>query len=287
MNVSIIIPAYNEEGTIGRCLKNLLDGDNSRNMEIIVVCNGCSDGTAAIARTFEPDVTVIELETGSKILALNTGDKAAQQYPRFYIDADIVIDQSTIFAVAEILESGDVLAAAPTMKIDTEHSSPLVKRYYRTWRKIPYSTNGMLGSGIYAASETGRKRFGEFPDVVGDDAYFRLQFHPEERQTVPDRFFTITAPKNLRWLIGITTRAVIGNIELRKKFPQLFVREEGGNNSAVFKRVFSGHEKADYLVYALIRILIKLNARRKLFFGTWKSWTHDPTSRSAVDEQER
>ena len=43
--VSVIIPAHNEESVIGRCLAAMLEGAQPGELEIIVVCNGCSDRT--------------------------------------------------------------------------------------------------------------------------------------------------------------------------------------------------------------------------------------------------
>ena len=59
---NIIIPAHNEEASIGRCLSALLSGSHPGEFEIIVVCNGCSDGTANVARGFGSTVRVVELE---------------------------------------------------------------------------------------------------------------------------------------------------------------------------------------------------------------------------------
>lgn len=71
---AIIIPAHNEAAVIGQTLKGLLrqvgEGD-----EVIVVCNGCSDDTAGVARRFEPRVTVLETDVPSKTNALNLGDR--------------------------------------------------------------------------------------------------------------------------------------------------------------------------------------------------------------------
>ena len=45
--ISIIIPAYNEERVIAATLKELVPGAIAGELEVIVVCNGCTDNAAA------------------------------------------------------------------------------------------------------------------------------------------------------------------------------------------------------------------------------------------------
>src|SRR4029453_13779336 len=89
---SIIIPAHNEESVIRRGLHAVLDGAAPGELEVIVVCNGCSDATADVAREFGIAVRVIETDVPSKSNALNLGDAAATRFPRFYLEADGTLD---------------------------------------------------------------------------------------------------------------------------------------------------------------------------------------------------
>ena len=103
--LSIIIPACNEEARIGACLRSILDqegldqgGDSAGALQVVVVPNGCRDGTADAARGFMGDfaargwpLTVVELAAGGKLAALNAGDDAAASPARLYLDADIVL----------------------------------------------------------------------------------------------------------------------------------------------------------------------------------------------------
>ena len=50
---TVIIPAHNEESEIARCLDALRPSDRPAELQVIVVCNGCTDGTASVARSFE------------------------------------------------------------------------------------------------------------------------------------------------------------------------------------------------------------------------------------------
>ena len=81
-----------------------------------MVCNGCTDDTADVARSV-PGVRVVELEEGSKPAALNAGDKAATLWPRLYLDADIQISAAAVLAVLDRLGKGTCLAARARLQV--------------------------------------------------------------------------------------------------------------------------------------------------------------------------
>ena len=92
---------------------------------------------------------------------------------------------------------------APTADINLEGCSWLVRKYYGIRSRLPSSREGIGGSGVYALSEEGRKRFGQFPDVIADDTYVRLQFRVEERETLPGVMSTVFPPRTVLQLIAI------------------------------------------------------------------------------------
>ena len=92
---SIIIPAHNEEKVIARCLRELTADSALEGAEIFVVCNGCSDKTAEIASQFA-GVRAVSIDTASKIAALNEGDRLATQFPRVYLDADVLVSGESL-----------------------------------------------------------------------------------------------------------------------------------------------------------------------------------------------
>ncbi|QWY82819.1 glycosyltransferase [Arthrobacter phage SilentRX] len=89
--IVVLIPAYNEAGSIGATIDAILTQTRPAD-HVVVIPNGCTDDTAAIARRYP--VTVLELPRleHRKSEALNT---AWQRYGR---DADIIIclDADTI-----------------------------------------------------------------------------------------------------------------------------------------------------------------------------------------------
>src|SRR5690606_13453282 len=83
--LSIIIPAHQEAGWIESTLESLLHQDFDKEVDAIVVANGCTDDTAVRARAFQQRfaarrwrLTVAELSKGGKPGALNHGDDLAR-----------------------------------------------------------------------------------------------------------------------------------------------------------------------------------------------------------------
>ena len=66
MPISVVIPAHNEEVVLGRGLDGVLSGALLGEIDVVVVCNGCSDGTADVARSYGDRVRVIETPIPSK-----------------------------------------------------------------------------------------------------------------------------------------------------------------------------------------------------------------------------
>ena len=100
MSISVVIAAHNEEDVLGRCLDALLQDARPRELEIAVVCNGCTDRTADVARGYGDGVRVIETPVASKTAALNLGDARVSGFPRFYVDADVVLPIASIRRIA-------------------------------------------------------------------------------------------------------------------------------------------------------------------------------------------
>ena len=280
--ISVVIPAYNEEAVIERGLRALTSGAADGELEIIVVCNNTTDRTAELARAVDPSVRVIETPTPGKANALNLGDEAAGGFPRFYVDADVVMDLATLRRVAQELESGNVLAAAPEPRFDVTGASYPVKAFYRVWRSIPYFDDTMIGTGVYAVNEAGRARFDRFPEIIADDAFVRLSFSPDERRCVRDVSFTVTAPKTAGGVIAIKTRARAGNYELRQKFPELTANETSSPGATVRHIMRSPRLWFDGVIYLTMMFLAKRRAEAKLRRNEEKQWERDETSRTGA-----
>ena len=82
--ISVLIPAYNEEKSIGKCVESCLNQTRNPD-EIIVVNDGSTDNTLQILKSFGNQIKIIDLEK-------NTGNKSkAQEIGLNYVHTDIFI----------------------------------------------------------------------------------------------------------------------------------------------------------------------------------------------------
>lgn len=203
---SIVVPAHNEAAVIRRCLDALFEGIDPEELEVIVVCNGCTDDTAEIARRSPYPVTVLELTVGAKAPALRLGDATATALPRLYLDADVRLNGTAVRSVLSTLRDG-ALAARPPIRYDASRSSWIVRGYYRARGRVPSLLGALWGAGVYGLSEAGRARFDTFPDVMADDMWIDRQFAREEITIVDCEPVTVHAPRTLRNLLAVLRRA--------------------------------------------------------------------------------
>jgi glycosyltransferase involved in cell wall biosynthesis len=282
--ISVVIPAHNESSVIARTLKALTIGALPDELDVIVVCNGCMDDTAAIARGFGTSVRVIETAVGNKTLALNLGDQAARAFPRVYMDADVVVTLSTIRALAERLARGGVIAVAPRAYFDLTGCSWLVRAFYDIRCRLPSFGEGIGGSGVYALSEIARRRFEAFPKLVADDTYVRVQFKPEERETLAFVRSVVFVPHTIKNLITIEARADFGTFEIARLYPELWANKGDSNKKTLLSLFKHPLLWPGLFIYWYVRTIARGKAKIRLRTNTFV-WERDDTSRAAQDHQ--
>jgi glycosyltransferase involved in cell wall biosynthesis len=257
---SVIIPAHNEETSIGFCLSALLRTARPGEFEVIVVCNGCNDGTANVARGFGNMVRVVELEVGSKIFAVNLGNKAARFYPRLYLDADLELTTQAARALLSAAAAPSCFAAIGQMETDAARAPWLLRQYYAVWSRQAYLKNGKFG-GAYALSEAGCRHVGILPPVINDDEYVRRRI-PNDKLRVRTRVHR--GNRQLRQLSRASGPAVLATAQMHSKL----------------SLVDTAWRRPDLWVgliaYLTINTMSKLRAR-----GRSSDWGRDESTRQA------
>lgn len=276
--ISIIIPAHNEEKVICRLLSSILEGAAPDELEIVVVCNGCSDATAEVSRSFGANVHVIETAAANKAGALNLGDARATAFPRFYVDADVIITLDHIRKIADRLMFGDVLAASPSANVNTHGASKAVKYFYRAIGGLPSAKEGMGTSGVYALSSEGRSRFANFPDLIADDTFVRAHFQVHERVTLDEAQSLVFAPQDVRSLVAIKTRAYAGNYQLSRLYGPGWRGGSKSNATSLLQCLLQPNGFICLLTYCYVVGLARIRASLRST-GRKAKWDRDLTSR--------
>lgn len=122
--ISIVIPAHNEQDYIRGTLEALRRQTFS-GFEVIVVCNGCDDGTAQAARQLADEVIVMPERGLSR--ARNMGGRAARGKLLVFLDADTLLEPH---ALETITQQFTAHHAAGTLK-----GSPDIPR---PWYRLMY-----------------------------------------------------------------------------------------------------------------------------------------------------
>ena len=116
LDVSIIVPAYNEEKVISDCLNSLVDLNYPKNSyEIIVVNDGSTDKTIDVVNAFVEkysNIILLSKENGGKASAQNLGLKYANGRFILITDADAVVEKDWIPKVLKELETFDIVLGA-------------------------------------------------------------------------------------------------------------------------------------------------------------------------------
>lgn len=107
--VSIIIPVYNGEKYIAESLRSMISSKH-KNIEIIVINDGSSDGTYEIANQFLKSdfrIQLINTKNSGVSRARNKGMEAARGKYYFFLDADDTIDISNFDQAVDELKIKD------------------------------------------------------------------------------------------------------------------------------------------------------------------------------------
>jgi len=275
---AVIIPAHNEAAVIAQTLTPLQSLAERGLVQVIVSCNGCTDDTTQIARSFS-GIQVIETTTPSKVAALNAAEEIAKGYPRLYLDADIIITASALRMVFEYLSQPGVLSARPAFTYDTSGASNTVRAFYRARRRLPGTNNALWGAGAYGLSRTGRARFIQFPAVVADDLFVDQLFGDDEKTVLPTIPVQVKTPRTLGSLLAILRRNYRGQQELlRQDQATSTTRSTFGQ----LTRSISGPVSAwDALVYAGMVTLAR-GRKNSIATSVGTVWERDDSSRQAA-----
>lgn len=116
-SITFLVPAYNEEKNIGKCLQSILNLDYPKNkLKVIVIDDGSTDNTPRIVKKFKK-VKLIRQKNSGKAAALNNGLKYVKTELVACMDADSYPEKNYLLEMIGYLEKKNVAAVTPAMKV--------------------------------------------------------------------------------------------------------------------------------------------------------------------------
>ena len=226
-NWIIGICAYNEERNIGLLLDNILSKQKlPENIQLIVVCSGCTDNTPDIVRSFsEKDARiklVIENTRRGKASALNILFKYAknQQDILFLLNADTIPQAGSLEKLVSPLNCSKVGATMGhpiTVNQNGNLSDLIVHMIWNLHHNISLYKEIKFSAELCALRGSIIK---EIPiDLATDEPFMELLIRQQEYKIVyvPDAHVYIKGPDNLAELFEQRRRIFIGHLQIKEK----------------------------------------------------------------------
>lgn len=262
--LSVIVPANNEEALIEGCLRSVFDSHiEVDNKEVIVAANGCNDRTVPLCHGMQDEaaaqgwrLVVLDLAEGGKLGALNAADAAAQGDIRAYLDADVTVSQPLLAQVAALLDRPEAAYASGRVNIKGG-GGWISAAYARLWSKVPFMTTGVPGCGLFAVNAAGRARWGEWPAIISDDTFVRLQFRPDERHLAQAAYDWPIASGFSR-LVRVRRRQDDGVDEIRRTYPDILQNDDTPSLGLAGYASLALRNPLAFAVYAAVSVAVRL-----------------------------
>lgn len=237
MKFSVIVPAYNEEALIGKCL-SAIDASRKRSssaVEVIVVLNRCTDRTEQISRDF--GAVIVEEPARNLAKIRNSGAKVATGDVIVTIDADSRMSDNTFQEIERLLLTQKYIGGGTKIKVERLSLGIVMSSLVILWFAIP---RRIPSAGLFWCYKKDFDAIGGFYEsmVTLEDLDFALRLK-RYGASVGKRYGTL-------WRASITTSC--------RKFDE-FGDWYFFKNPKVVKQLFSGvdHETANKFYYDVKR----------------------------------
>jgi glycosyltransferase involved in cell wall biosynthesis len=123
--VTIVIPVFNGEAYLNTAISSVL-AQNYADIELIVVDDGSTDGSAALAKGFGDSLRLIQQQNGGQSNALATGWAASTGSVIGYLSADDVLRPTAVNRGVEALAAhAETVLVYPDFDLIDEESRPI------------------------------------------------------------------------------------------------------------------------------------------------------------------
>lgn len=131
IKISAIVPVYNAEEYIERCLKSLISQSIGSDIEIIVVNDGSTDRTQKILESYKlknDNIKIFSIENNGVSHARNLGIQYAKGEYITFVDADDWLDSNCYELMYNVAKREEVDIVAAGICIDSEQGNIITRK---------------------------------------------------------------------------------------------------------------------------------------------------------------
>jgi cellulose synthase/poly-beta-1,6-N-acetylglucosamine synthase-like glycosyltransferase/peptidoglycan/xylan/chitin deacetylase (PgdA/CDA1 family)/spore germination protein YaaH len=225
--ISVVMAAYNEEKVIAQTLRTLLATDYKGDIDVVVIDDGSTDGTAEQVESVacnDPRIRLVEQENHGKARALQRGLAVARNRFIVFIDADTQCQRDTLPRLLEPLADAGVGAVSGHAKVGNlrtfiarcqalEYTCGfnLDRRAYNRWQCITVVPGAISAIRKDAIDKAG----GLSLETLAEDTDLTLSLHRQGQRIVyvPDAVAWTEAPESFRTLARQRSRWAYGTLQ--------------------------------------------------------------------------
>lgn len=234
MKCSLIIPAYNAEKTIKRCLKSAMEQTLPREIfEIIVVDDGSTDRTRRIVKEFP--VKIVSQKNQGPAVARNRGAREASGDILLFTDSDCELDSNFVKnMIAPFDIDSEIAGVQGSYKTKQKEFMAMFSQVeIETRYKIMARNKYIDFIGTYAAAYKKDifENYGAFdtgfPLASGEDTEFSYKLHKANCKMVfqPEAFVFHQHPNKLIHYLKTKFYRGYWRIRLYKKHPEKTIKD--------------------------------------------------------------
>ena len=236
--VSVIIPAYNEEGVITKTIESVLSLDYPKDkLELIVIDDGSTDKTYEIAKKYEnKNVKVFTKKNGGKASALNFGIKRCSGEFILILDADCFPGKGLLKKMIGHFKNPRVMTVIPTLGVWKPKSiiermqvvEYAISAFIRKLTTFIHSLNVAPGAALYRAEFF--KKYGGFDENNLTEDFemgMRVQSKHYDVAHALEASVRTVVPNTFKKLMRQRVRWSYGNLWNLKKYSFMFALKYG------------------------------------------------------------
>lgn len=241
--VTVMVPCWNEEKTVGRTVESLLNLDYPKDkLSIFLIDDGSTDGTFDVINKFSeyPNVQVFKKENGGKHTALNLGLEKTQAEFTACLDADSFAEPESLIRIMSYFEEDPALMAV-SPSIIVEAPQTLIQKAQKAEYDMSIYIKKMLG--FLGAIHVTPGPLTVFRKKVFDDLgpyrkahntedmeiAYRMQKHGYKIGQCNDAYVRTNTPRTVKKLYKQRLRWIYGFINNTIDYRKLLFKRKYGN----------------------------------------------------------